>query len=101
MGVALVAVTVLDVKIVLDGITLVLEVMTMSLLVIVAGKDGSIELVVLHTKDGITVVLEVITISLLVIVVSKNGSIAIVGGKDSAIELIIVVNLIDSIILVL
>ena len=54
MGVTVVALTVLDVKITIDlvelhtidGITVILEVITISLVVIVASKDGAIELVV-------------------------------------------------------
>ena len=68
MGVAVVALTVLDVKVsielvvlhVIDGITVVLEVITISLVLIVASKDGTREpLVVVNLIDGIILVLVV------------------------------------------
>ena len=99
MGVAVVALTVLEVKVAIellvlhamDGTTVVLEEITISLVVIVTSEDGTIELVVLHAIDGITVVLEAISISLVLIIASKDG----------IVELVVVVSLIDGIILVL
>ena len=65
---AVVALTVLDVKVsielvvlhVIDSITVVLEVITISLVLIIASNDGTIELVeVVNLIDGIILVLVV------------------------------------------
>ena len=80
MGVTVVAMTVLDVKItidlvelhIIDGITVVLKVFTISLVVIVASKDGTIELVV---------VVNLIDCIILVLVVNIASTVEAVSDK--------------------